>query len=115
MSILYEALLRAEQKGSKSGKATDVVSSGQEENSVVAGTASLHSFAAERPKSKPEAPSSAPRSASEDIPGRFPELPRQMVVSNTLESPEGVTELHGFRRLILPYQEETRLVFRADP
>jgi hypothetical protein len=33
MSILYEALLRAEQKGSKSGEATDVVIPGQGENS----------------------------------------------------------------------------------
>ncbi len=48
--------------------------------------------------------------------GQFPpELPRQIVMSNTLESPEGVTILNGFRRLTLPHQEESRLVFRADP
>jgi Mrp family chromosome partitioning ATPase len=115
MSLIYEALLRAQQDCSKSEKATDAIISGQEGNSSLAGIESVCSPAAESPKSRPEAPSFAPRSASEDIAGRFPKLPRQMVISNPLESPEGVTELHGFRRLILPHQEETRLVFRANP
>jgi Mrp family chromosome partitioning ATPase len=115
MSVLYERLLRAQQKCSKSGEATDVVISGQEENSFLAGMESLYSPPANSPTSNSEAPSFASLSASEDIPARVPKLPRQMVISNTLESPEGVTELHGFRRLLLPHQEETRLVFRADP
>src|SRR3984893_6887501 len=115
MSLLYEALLRAQQERPKSAKATEVSLSGEDGNSFPVAIESLYSTSAKSSNSKPEAPSLAPLLAIEDIPGRSPVLPGQIVTSNTLESPEGVTILNGFRRLTLPHQEESRLVFRADP
>jgi Mrp family chromosome partitioning ATPase len=96
MSLLYKALLRAQQERPKSA---EVSISGQDENSFLVAIESLYSSSAKSSKSKPEAPSLAPLSAT----------------SKTFESPEGVRLLNGFRRLILPHQEESRLVFRADP
>ena len=115
MSLIYEARLRADQKRRKSAKASEVSISGQDGNSCLAAIESLYSTSGQSSRSKPEAPSLAPLSAIEDIPGHSPELPRQVITSNPLEPPEGVTLLNGFRRLILPHQDESRLVFRADP
>ncbi len=115
MSLLYEVLLRAQQESSKSTKATKVSLSGEDGNSFLVAIESLYSTPAKSCKSKPEAPSLAPPLAIEDIPGRSPVLPGQIVTSNTSESPEGVTILNGFRRLTLPHQDESRLVFRTDP
>jgi Mrp family chromosome partitioning ATPase len=114
MSLIYEALL-ADHKRRKSAKASEVSISGQDGNSCLAAIESLYSTPGQSSRLKPEAPSLAPLSAIEDIPGHSPELPRQGVTSNPLEPPEGVTLLNGFRRLILPHQDESRLVFRADP
>ena len=115
MSLIYDKLSRAQQESAKSGKAAEVRISGQDGNSILAAIDSLYSTAAKSSGAKTEAPSLAPLSAIADIPERCMEFPRQIAISNTLESPEGVTSLYGFRRLILPHQDESRLVFRADP
>src|SRR5258708_8692110 len=115
MSLLYEALLRSQQECPKSAEATKVSLSGEDGNSFLGAINSLYPTSATSSKSRPEAPSLAPPLAIQDIPGRSPILPGQIITSNTPESPEGVTILNGFRRLNLPHQEESRLVFRADP
>ena len=115
MSQLYEALLRAQQERPKSAKANEVGLSREDGNSFLAAIESLYSTSAKSSNSQSEAPLLAPPSAIEDIPGRSPVLPGQIVTSNTLESPEGVTIRNGFWRLTLPHQEDARLVFRADP
>lgn len=70
MSLLYRELLRAQKERPKSAKATEVSIFGQDGNSLLVAIEPLYSTSAKSAKSKPEAPSLAPLSAIEDIPGR---------------------------------------------
>jgi protein-tyrosine kinase len=107
MSWFYEALVRAEKERPKSGNGTRARTPSRDGESFLAPIESLPSIAAGSSPSKPEVPSSGSLSTIENL--STPALPRPDIHSEAGKSP------NGFRRLVLPFREESRLVFQTDP
>ena len=98
----------------RSGQAVVVGVCGPEGKAFLDELDSLYSTATKSPRSEPEALKYVPLAGIVDIPECSTKLSPKIIISHTPESPEGITIVHGFRRLSLPHQDESRLVFRTN-
>jgi Mrp family chromosome partitioning ATPase len=114
MSSIYEALLKARQERPNLEDSRDGIHN-HDGRSFLIELESLFATATNQPHLECGIPTSPAVSPIANMPEACAELPCQIVISEKPKSPEGITSLHGFRRLILPHEEQSRLVFRSNP
>ena len=112
MSRLYEALLQAEEKLSKSGKGTGINNSGTEA-SVSPGIEAVPTVSTKVSNANGQGQSSLTPSTVEET--AITVEPRSQVPTYNVAKPSAGSARNGFRQLKVPFREDSRLVFHTDP
>jgi capsular exopolysaccharide synthesis family protein len=112
MSKLYEALLQAEKKQSKSDEGTGINNSATEA-SVSSGIEAVPTASTKVSNTNGQNRSSFTRLTVEEtaIKGE----PRSQVSAYNVARPSALSAGNGFRQLKVPFREDSRLVFHTDP
>jgi capsular exopolysaccharide synthesis family protein len=112
MSKLYEALLQAEKKLSKSGEGIGINNS-DSEASVSSGIETVPTASTKVSNANGQEQSSLlPLSVEETVSGIEP---RSQVPAYNVAKPPADFARNGFRQLRVPFREDSRLVFHTDP